>query len=114
MDAGKEIIHEERRVARAKDVKIVFTGHDSIGTWFNVVDEQNNLKYHGLIAAEPSMVDNCSCPSFTNNNNDAYMAAHSIAFQCKHIIAARLTTKETQANCDTACAASTHSEVLSH
>lgn len=114
MDAGKELIHEERRVARAKDVKIVFVKQETQFYYFNVVDADGNLKYNGSITAEPSVMDDCSCPSFKNNNNDAYMASHAIAFQCKHIIAARVEFQtKFQATCDAACAASTHSEVLS-
>lgn len=77
MDAGKEIIHKEARIARAQEVKIQFVNpHD-----FNVLDEEGNLKYVGTVA-EPV---NCTCPSFINLNTEQYTKAHATPAKCKHI-----------------------------
>jgi len=85
-DAGKEMMSQEKREKKSRDVKIVFTTPD----WFNVVDEQGNFKYNGTVrAATPSLEDSCSCPDFGNRNSEEYKAEHGFALQCKHILKAR-------------------------
>jgi hypothetical protein len=85
MDEGRNIIMEERRKVRAKDVKIIFTLDNN----FNVTDLEGNLKYVGFVKGiEPHTSDYCTCKSFENGNTDIWIANHSIAYQCKHIICA--------------------------
>lgn len=85
-DKGKEILSQEKRMAKAKDVRIVFTTPE----YFNVVDEFGSLKYVGRIRApKPHVEDSCTCKDFENRNSEEYVAEHGFALQCKHLIAAR-------------------------
>ena len=87
MDAGKEQIFEERKALRAKVVNIIFPTNDGN---FNVVDDEGNLKYSGIVQGpEPHIDDNCTCPNFIPLNNEKWISAHGYAYQCKHLIAAR-------------------------
>ena len=77
MDAGKETIFKDRRMARASTVKIKFVNP----TDFNVVDEQGNLKYVGTVKKPV----NCTCHSFINLNTEQYEKSHPEPAKCKHI-----------------------------
>ena len=79
MDCGKEMLFEERRKLRSKEVKIQFVTPDC----FNVVDEEGNLKYVGKISPLE-----CTCPSFFHSNNNRYETTHAEPLRCKHIMAA--------------------------
>lgn len=86
----------EKRISNSKDVKIIFVDPQT----FNVVDEEGAVKYFGTLSENKSE-DECSCPSHeygmkyekvTEDNlkgESRYLAENGIAFQCKHIIAAR-------------------------
>lgn len=103
MDEGKRILHEDARKERAKDVKIQFI--DDKFQHFNVIataDEfdrkdktllkikEGEIKYYGvIIGREPHPRDFCTCESAWYGNSDESKKANPIAFQCKHIIAAR-------------------------
>jgi len=76
MDQGKELIFEERRKVRSKEVKIQFVTPID----FNVVDEEGNLKYVGKI--DPP---ECTCPSFFHSNNNRYETTHAEPLRCKHL-----------------------------
>ena len=101
MDAGKEIIFDERRAERAKEVGLLF--HDQYH--FDVIatkDEfdkkfpdlikvkKGDVKHRGVIwGKEPSVKDSCSCESFMFGNDDEWKTSHIFSFQCKHLHAAR-------------------------
>lgn len=105
MDAGKQILNEEKRKQRAKDVVIQFI--DDKCQHFNVLsikdeyDRKNpellkikagDVKHLGVILGrEPNQKDFCTCESFYFGNSDEYKKANPAAFQCKHIIEARET-----------------------
>jgi hypothetical protein len=103
LDAGKQILHDEKRKKRAEDVKIQFI--DGLFQHFNVAVEdecdrknpellkrrKGEIKYYGvLIAKEPHKNDLCTCESFYFGNSDEYKKANTAAFQCKHLHKARL------------------------
>ena len=79
MDCGKEMIFEERRILRSKEVKIQFVTPDC----FNVVDEEGNLKYVGKLNPFE-----CTCPNFFHSNNNRYETTHAEPLKCKHIFKA--------------------------
>lgn len=89
MDSGKQMIFEERRKKAAKEVNLVKISEHC----FNVVDEENNFKY--CVCTIPGAED-CTCPSFKNNNTAKHDAAVGKFFLCKHIFAAQY-TEEIQA-----------------
>lgn len=79
MDAGKELIFEERRKVRSKEVRIQFV----TPTHFNIVDEEGSLKYVGSL----NPLD-CTCMSFYQHNQERYTSTHAEIFKCKHIMKA--------------------------
>jgi hypothetical protein len=101
LDAGKQIQQDEKRQERAKDVSIQFID----GNHFNVLakedefDKKNpelikhkkgEIKYYGvIIGKEPHARDFCTCESAWYGNTDEFKKASPIAFQCKHLHAAR-------------------------
>lgn len=102
MDAGKEIIHEQARQERAKDVMIQFV--DDKFQHFNVISDkdetdkktglikvkQGDIKHIGAVwGKEPSTKDFCTCESFWYSNSDDYKKTHATSFNCKHILSAR-------------------------
>jgi hypothetical protein len=102
MDAGKQIIQDEKRQEKAADVSVQFI--DGLFQHFNIVaaaDEfdkktgdlktkQGEIKYLGIIIEkEPHKNDFCTCPSFYFGQSDEYKKANPAAFQCKHLHAAR-------------------------
>lgn len=94
MQNSNDIKQEEKRIQKAKDVLVTFPlAKEGNYKAFNVIDENGNLKYDGNVEPNPSITDDCKCPSFTNNNNSKteglYSDTHGFAFQCKHIIASR-------------------------
>ncbi len=93
-------IFHERRVEKSKDVKIQFTDPLTLKS-FVVLDDDGNIKYYGKLS-DNKEDDECSCPSWmygmkfelaSDENNSKgesrYKAENGIAYQCKHIIAAR-------------------------
>ncbi len=103
MDVGKQILHDDKRKERAKDVQIQFI--DDKFQHFNVVaaedefDKKNpellkhkkgDIKYYGvIIGKEPNPRDFCTCESAWYGNTDEFKKASAFAFQCKHIHKAR-------------------------
>lgn len=103
MDEGKQILQDDKRKERSKDVEIQFV--DGVFQHFNVVaaddefDKKNpellklkkgEIKYLGaIISKEPHQKDFCTCESFYFGNSDEYKKANPAAFQCKHLHAAR-------------------------
>jgi hypothetical protein len=103
LDAGKQILHDEKRKERAADVSIQFI--DGLFQHFNVIasedeyDKKNpellkrkkgEIKYMGiLVSKEPHKNDLCTCESFYFGNSDEYKKANPAAFQCKHLHGAR-------------------------
>lgn len=88
MDAGKEIIFEAKRAKRAEQVLIEFPTKDNN---FVVVDEEGRAKYNGIVQGpEPHKDDYCSCKNFEALNHERHMATHGVAYQCKHLIKARI------------------------
>ena len=79
MDQGKELIFEERRKIRSKEVKIQFVTPDD----FNVVDEDGNLKYVGKLNPLE-----CTCMSYYQHSQERYTSTHAEPFLCKHLIKA--------------------------
>lgn len=94
MDVLKEQLQLKKRIENSKQVNIVFPIKGNLQT-FNVVDEDGFLKYDGFVkGAQPSDEDSCKCKSFENGNHTKaegdYIATHGYAFQCKHILEARV------------------------
>lgn len=101
MDAGKEILFDERRQARAAEVGLrfhdqyhfdVITAKDEFDKKFPdlIKVKKGDVKHRGVIwSREPNAKDFCTCESFTFGNSDEYKKSHTFAFQCKHIHAAR-------------------------
>ena len=102
MDAGKEIIFDERRQARAKEVGIQFV--DGLYQHFNVITTKDEfdkktgllklaagtIKHMGILwGREPSIKDVCTCESFQFGNSDEFKKSHTHSFQCKHLHSAR-------------------------
>jgi len=88
MDAGKQILHEDKRKERSKSVNIKFI--DELFQHFNILDEEGKIKHLGIIYDKtPHQKDHCTCESFYFGNSDEFKKAHPEAFQCKHLIAAR-------------------------
>lgn len=74
------------------------------------------IAYDGNVEPNPSIADDCKCPSFVNNNAKAeglYSDTHGFAFQCKHIIAARDKAKLEQAQVSMICTDSNLPEIQS-
>lgn len=99
MENSNTIKQEEKRKEAAKSVLVTFPlAKDGNYFTFNIVDEHGNLKYDGNVEPNPSIADDCKCPSFTNNNapkgQGLYSDTHGFAFQCKHIIQARSEAKK--------------------
>lgn len=82
MDAGKQMIFEERRKKSAQEVKLVKVSTDT----FNVVDDEGNFKYAVCITLGK---EDCTCPSFIHNNTKKHDDAVGKFFECKHIFAAK-------------------------
>lgn len=94
---GKDTIQQlDKRKDASKKVKIQFN-EDSF-TNFNVLDENDSVKYIGKIDLEHSLTDECTCDSFyygmklekisedSVKVESRYMAENGTAFQCKHIL----------------------------
>lgn len=100
MENSKSILSEEKRKSKSKDVMIQFI--DETFTKFNVLNEEGNIKYFGLLKSEtPHEEDSCSCPSFTfgmqydkieneYKGESNYLREHGYSFSCKHILKARM------------------------
>lgn len=100
MDEFKAQVQLQKRQDNAKEVIVVFPKANE-GNYqnFNIVDAEGNLKYDGFVKnQEPSKEDSCKCKSFENGNctkaEGDYIATHGYAFQCKHILGARIAQKE--------------------
>lgn len=85
MDTGKQILQEERRKEKSKDVRVRLTSTTTNGFAFQVVDDDDKTKYIGEISKD-HVHDQCTCPSFFHSYNEAYKASNPLPFQCKHII----------------------------
>lgn len=92
MDAGKQILSDEKRIKKAKtEVRIQFTVLGDIESNFIVLDDDDCAKYDGkIVGKSPHLDDYCKCPDHNNRNTENYVADHGYAFQCKHLIKARL------------------------
>lgn len=94
-------LFELGRIERSKDVSLKFVdAENNFVVVFpeNEIDkktgiqthDKGDMKYAGLvIGLEPSMNDNCTCPSFFHGNVSKWTDEHGYSFQCKHVIAAR-------------------------
>lgn len=89
MDIGKQILHEEARHSRTKDVILKFV--DSLS--FLVIKKEasnarkiklNNIKYFGRLSP-----DSCTCQSFYHGNSENYKTTHPYPFSCKHLMKAK-------------------------
>lgn len=101
MDAGKQLIQDEKRQERARDVQIQFIdgNHFNVLTKEDEFDKKNpelikrkkgEIKYYGvLVTKEPHSRDFCTCESAWYGNTDEFKKSSPIAFQCKHLHAAR-------------------------
>ena len=96
---GKDTIQQlDKRKEASKKVNIQFT--EDTFTHFNVLDENEKIKYIGKIDLQ-SISDECSCDSFfygmkfvkieehSEKVESRYMAENGTAFQCKHLIHAK-------------------------
>lgn len=87
MDEGKLELQLQKRVNASKQVIINFPTDDNT---FQVLDEEGNVKYTGLVQGkDPHKDDDCTCPNFKPLNNEKWMSTHGYSYNCKHIIAAR-------------------------
>ena len=52
--------------------------------------KKGDVRHRGVLWSEkPHQKDFCTCESFFFSNSDEYKKANPVAFQCKHLIAAR-------------------------
>lgn len=100
MDAGKEMLQQDKAKLAAELVGIVFIDSEN----FNIIateDEidkttklvkihKGEMKYNGkIIGPKPHIDDYCTCPSQFHRNNKQFQDEHGYAFQCKHLEQAR-------------------------
>lgn len=92
MDAGKQILSDEKRIKKAKEeVRLQFTVLGDKESNFIVLDNEDCAKYDGkIVGNSPNLEDYCKCPDHNNRNTENFIRDNGYAFQCKHLIAARL------------------------
>lgn len=89
MDTGKQILSDEKRKTKSKEVRIQFVMGSPDKNYFVALDDEGSQKYNGCVTKKQSMSDYCTCPDYTHRNTDNFINEHGHAFQCKHIMCAR-------------------------
>ena len=80
-DKGKEILSNEKRKEKTKEVKIQFDDPFH----FKVLGEDGKLKYIGKLSPDFPLTEICTCPDQFHRNSENFRNEHGYALQCKHL-----------------------------
>ena len=89
METSQQILSAEKRQSKSKDIPIQFVTITDDFCYYNVLNEENKIKYIGRIEKIPSLLEGCSCPDQFHRNSKSYQDEHGFALQCKHILASK-------------------------
>jgi len=89
METGHQILSQEKRQLKSKDCTIQFVKLDDTFSYYNVLNEENKIKYIGRIEKTKSCDEYCSCPDQFHRSSKSYQDEHGFSLQCKHMIQAK-------------------------
>jgi len=89
METSQQILSQEKRQSKSKNCIIQFVKLGKNFCYYNVLNEDNSIRYIGRIESIPSLNEYCSCPDQFHRNNRFYQDEHGFVLQCKHIIQAK-------------------------
>lgn len=89
METGHQILSQEKRIAKSKEVNIQFMFLAPEFCYYYVLNDEGKIKYTGRIEIIKSLTEGCSCPDQFHRNNRFYQDEHGFALQCKHMISAK-------------------------
>jgi hypothetical protein len=88
METSTQILSQEKRQSKSKECVIQFVKATEDFAYYNVLDEDNSIKYIGRIEKVQSLNEYCSCPDQFHRNNKVFRNEHGYSLQCKHMIQA--------------------------
>lgn len=86
---SQQLFSQEKRVSKSKDCTIQYVKHGIGFLYYNVLDEDNKIKYIGRIESKPSLDEYCTCPDQFHRNSKAFQDSHGYSLNCKHMIQAK-------------------------
>ncbi len=89
METSAQILSQEKRKAKSKDCRIQFVKLEKNFSYYNVLNDDNSIKYIGRIEIIPSLNEYCSCPDQFHRNTKFYQDEHGFSLNCKHMLKAK-------------------------
>ena len=89
MESSQQILSAEKRQSKANDCIIQFVKSTETFAYYNVLNEENKIKYIGRIEKIPSLNEYCSCPDQFHRNSKSYQNEHGYSLSCKHMLASK-------------------------
>jgi len=87
METSVQILSQEKREEKSKDVKLKFFLATDTFCYYRVLNGQ--MTYTGRIESKPSLTEGCTCHDQFHRNDRFYQDEHGFALQCKHMIQAK-------------------------
>ena len=94
METGHQLLSQDKRDKKSKEVNIQFTFLADDFTYYNVIKtepmfQEKFTAYIGRITKVPTESEYCSCQDHLHRNSESYKNEHGYSLQCKHMIQAK-------------------------